>query len=119
MKSFFNGVDNAELAGLNLSNNGLNIIVKQYMGNAEVVATMRGILDSNKPEFDKEVELVSTAMDACESLREYSMHEVRATLTRRINAMSREGAEKHGFTSYLRFSRGKVKEADLALEHQA
>jgi hypothetical protein len=118
MSNFFNGADASEVAGLNLSNSGLNIIVKQYLGNEEAINKMTAILNSDKAEFDKEVELVSTAMEECPAMQDYSMHEVRATLSRRINTNSRTVAENHGFKNYLRFSKGKVKKAELLLEQK-
>ncbi len=117
MPTFFNGVDSAEVAGLNQSNSTLNIIVKQYFGNPATIDTVKGILASDKQAFDKEVELIGTVMEGCEALQDFSMHDVRAAVSRRINAMSLAIAKKRGEDKYLRFTRGKIQETPLAIEH--
>lgn len=117
MQNFFNGADAAEAAALNQTASGLNIIVKEILSLPENVERYTEILnDDGLYPFDKEVRLVSMAMEENPRLENYSMHQVRAALSRRLNTMSRTIAERHGFTSYLRFANGKVKKGQLQLE---
>lgn len=119
MSNFFNGADAAEVAGLNLSNSNLNIIVKQYLSNADAIEKMTAILNDSMQDFDRDVKLVSEAMEDCPALHEYSMHDTRAALSRRINTLSRTVATNHGFKSYLKYAKGKVQKAELFIEDKS
>lgn len=118
MANFFNGADSAEVAGLNLSNANLNIVVKQYLSIKDNVEAQTEILNSDKGPFEREVDMCMRALDDCPELREYSLDDVRGALARRVNTMSRNIAKNHGFSTYLKLNRGKVQKAELAIEHK-
>lgn len=117
MKNFFNGVSNAEVATLNASPEDCGFVVKKLLSSEENVATCAEILNNEDlPPFDREVELVFWALEQEPSLQQHHKQTVRDKISRRINTNSRQIAKKLGHSQYLKYSRGKVQDATLALE---